>query len=313
MLDIRVTAPHDLAETVRAHLGADPTVANLAVVPGAALDGTGDVLLFELARENADEIIGWLKQAGVPQAGSIVVSEVLTVVSDAAVAAEVAAPGHPADGVLWVQLEDQSREDARWSFSFFIFLLLATLIAGVGRVLDQPILIIGAMVVGPEFAAVAALCYGVVRRVPRIVAGAASTLVGGFAVCAVIAWAVWAIVYAAGGITYLQATTGPATDFIIAPDVWSFVIALLAGIAGVLSLTSSKSAALVGVFISITTVPAVGTIGLTAAVGAWRETLSALLQLGINVAGLLVAGVATLFVQLHLGRAVLRAVRARRA
>jgi len=113
-------------------------------------------------------------------------------------------------------------------------------------------------------------------------------------------------VYAAGGITYAQATTGPQTDFIISPDGWSFVIAVLAGIAGVLSLTSPKSAALVGVFISITTVPAVGTIGVTAAVGAWHEAGSALVQLAVNVAGLLVAGVVTLLVQLHVGPALRR-------
>jgi uncharacterized membrane protein len=70
----------------------------------------------------------------------------------------------------------------------------------------------------------------------------------------------------------------------------------------VLSLTTAKSAALVGVFISITTVPAVGAIGLTLAVGAWDEALGAGVQLLVNVAGLLVAGVVTLFVQLHLGR-----------
>jgi uncharacterized membrane protein len=40
------------------------------------------------------------------------------------------------------------------------------------------------------------------------------------------------------------------------PDRWSLLVAVLAGIAGVLSLTSAKSGALVGVFISVTTVPA---------------------------------------------------------
>lgn len=305
MLDVRVTAPRDLVEEVRSRLAQDPTVANLVHLP-AAVGGGADVLMFELARENANATMRMLRHVGVPQAGSVVVRDALTVLSDAADAAERAAPGHPADGVLWAQLADQSREDARWSWSFFTFLLLATLIAGVGRLLDQPILIIGAMVVGPEFAPVAALCYAVVRRRPLVARGALGTLLGGFAACAAIAWAVWAIVDAAGWITVEQATTGPLTEFIIAPDVWSFVIAVLAGVAGVLSLTSSKSAALVGVFISITTVPAVGTVGLTAAVGAWDEMWSALLQLAVNLLGLLVAGVVTLLVQLHVGRAVAR-------
>jgi len=313
MLTVRVTAPHQLAETIRETLAAEPTVSNVALVPGTALDGEGDLVFFELARENANNVMRMLRHAGVPAVGSIVVTDPLAVVSDAAAAAERAAPGHPADGVLWAQLADSSREDSRPSWSFFAFLLLATLIAGIGRLLDQPILIIGAMVVGPEFAPIAAICYAIVRRKRGIAGMASMTLFGGFALCALVAWAIWAVVYALGLITFEQATTGPLTDFIISPDGWSFVIALLAGIAGVLSLTTAKSSALVGVFISITTVPAVGTIGLTLAVGAWDEAWSALLQLLVNIAGLMVAGVATLWVQLHVGRRLGRRLAARRA
>lgn len=302
VLSVRVTAPHDTVQRLLPVLSDDATVSGLVVLPGAALDGGSDVVLFELARENANNVMRTLRHAGVPESGSIVVFEPLTVVSDAADAAERAAPGHPADGVLWAQLADRAREDARPSWSFFAFLLLATLIAGIGRVLDQPILIIGAMVVGPEFAPIAATCYAIVRRRRGIAGLAMLTLLGGFVASAVIAWAVWAIAYGAGWITVEQATAGPLTEFIVKPDVWSFVIALLAGIAGVLSLTTSKSSALVGVFISITTVPAVGAIGLTLAVGAWDEAWAAAVQLVLNIAGLLIAGIVTLFVQLQVGR-----------
>jgi uncharacterized hydrophobic protein (TIGR00271 family) len=316
MLTVRVTAPREIAEDVCRRLRDEPTVADIVYVAGAAVDGAGDLIHFELARENANNVIRLLRHAGVPADGSIVVSEPIAVISDAAESAERAAPGHPADGVLWAQLADRSREDARPSWSFFAFLLLATLIAGIGRILDQPILIIGAMVVGPEFAPIAAICYAIVRRKRGIVGMASITLFGGFLLSAVASWAIWATVYAMGLITFEQATTGPLTEFIISPDAWSFVIALLAGIAGVLSLTTSKSSALVGVFISITTVPAVGTIGVTLAVGAWDEALSALVQLAINLAGLFVAGIATLWVQLKVGRRIglrLEARRERRA
>ena len=68
------------------------------------------------------------------------------------------------------------------------------------------------------------------------------------------------------------------------------MIALLAGVAGVLSLTTSKSGPLVGVFISVTTVPAVGTIALCIGTGIWSEVGGAALQLGINLLGMVIAG-----------------------
>ncbi|AZS35485.1 hypothetical protein CVS47_00077 [Microbacterium lemovicicum] len=313
MLSVRVTLPASLRAPIERDLRSDPAVADLAVIPGAALDGAGDLLVFDVAREGANGVMRMLRKAGVPREGSVVVSEPVAMLSDAADLAERVTPGHPADGVVWAQLADRSREDSRPSWSFLTFLLLATLIAGIGRLLDQPILIIGAMVVGPEFAPIAAISYAVVRA-RRGIAGAASlTLFGGFAVCGLVAWGVWAIVYATGAFSFAQATTGPQTQFIVSPDGWSFVIAILAGIAGVLSLTSSKSSALVGVFISITTVPAVGTLSLTLAVGAWEEAGASLVQLVLNLAGLLIAGTATLFVQLRVGRWVSDRVRERRA
>ena len=94
-----------------------------------------------------------------------------------------------------------------------------------------------------------------------------------------------------------DAARGELTAFIVQPDIWSFVIAMLAGVAGVLSLTTSKSGPLVGVFISVTTIPSIGTIALCLGTGVWSEVDDAALQLGLNILGLLVAGTVTLLVQ----------------
>lgn len=48
--------------------------------------------------------------------------------------------------------------------------------------------------------------------------------------------------------------------------------------------------------------PAAATIALTIAVGAWDEAAASAIQLGLNLLGLLIAGVATLAVQLAIGR-----------
>jgi uncharacterized hydrophobic protein (TIGR00271 family) len=89
----------------------------------------------------------------------------------------------------------------------------------------------------------------------------------------------------------------PATYFITHPDRWSLVVAVLAGVAGMLSLTSARSGALVGVFISVTTVPAAGAMALGLALGDAREFGEATTQLAVNVAGILAAALVTLVVQ----------------
>lgn len=297
MLSVRVVASSALCDAVVERLQDDPAVVDIVLVRGAAVSDGGDLLMFDVAREGADVVIHHLHDLAVDQVGSISITEPLVVMSRAATEAEARAPGHPDDGVVWAQVESRARRSASGSWSFFVFLTIACLIAGVGRYLDQPILIIGAMVVGPEFAPVAAICLAIARRRPGLAGPAAVTLTLGFAAAFAISLAVWAIAAQAGVVDTTKATTGDLTEFIVKPDAWSFVVALLAGCVGVLSLTASQSSALVGVFISITTVPAVATAGLTVAVGAWGEAGASLLQLAINLAGLVIAGTLTLAVQ----------------
>jgi uncharacterized hydrophobic protein (TIGR00271 family) len=153
------------------------------------------------------------------------------------------------------------------------------------------------MVVGPEFSPVAAVCVGLARPRLSLLPRALGTLVAGFTVAVAVSAPLWSLAHLVGLATRSDAATGPQTDFIVHPDIWSFLIALLAGTAGVLALTTSKSGPLVGVFISVTTVPAVGTVGLCIGVGVWSEIPGALAQLGINLVGLVLAGTVTLLVQ----------------
>src|SRR5215207_5563161 len=60
-------------------------------------------------------------------------------------------PANRPDAVVWEQLEQSAGEETRLSITYLCFMIVATMIAGIGVMLDQPILIVGAMVVGPEF------------------------------------------------------------------------------------------------------------------------------------------------------------------
>lgn len=74
-------------------------------------------------------------------------------------------------------------------------------------------------------------------------------------------------------------------------------MALLAGTAGVLALATDKTSAMVGVFISVTTVPAAGNLALGLAIFDTAEITGSAAQLAMNLAGMIIAGVLTLVVQ----------------
>jgi uncharacterized hydrophobic protein (TIGR00271 family) len=310
VLHLQLRVPDGRLDRVVALLTGDDTVTNVAVFPDGYRKPPGALVLADVAREGANPVVAALRALDLHHAGSIMISEPGTLFSDATEAAEKAAPGEPDDGIVWDVVENRVRHDSRLTWAYLSFLTLATLIAGAGRLLDQPILIVGAMVVGPEFSPVAAICVALARPRLALLPAATRTLVLGFAVAIAVTTPLWWLGHVAGLVSAQDAATGELTEFIIKPDAWSFVIALLAGIAGVLSLTTSKSGPLVGVFISVTTVPAVGTIALCLGTGVWSEVGGAAVQLGVNILGMLVAGTATLWAQRVVWSRVHRGARA---
>ncbi|MGZ4437844.1 MAG: DUF389 domain-containing protein [Nocardioides sp.] len=297
MLHLQLRVPEHLTDRVLDLLSTDETVTNVACVPGGYTKPPGALVIADVAREGANPVVAALRDLDLHHVGSIMLSEPSTILSDATEAAEQAAPGDPDDGVVWDIVENRVRTESKLTWSFCSFLTLATLIAGAGRLLDQPILIIGAMVVGPEFSPVAAICLALARPRMSLLPRAVRTLVLGFALAILIATPLWWLGTRGGLVDPHAVSSGNLTSFIIHPDVWSFLIAMLAGVAGVLSLTTSKSGPLVGVFISVTTVPAVGTIALCLGAGVWSEVAGAALQLGINLLGMVMSGTLALLVQ----------------
>jgi uncharacterized hydrophobic protein (TIGR00271 family) len=273
-------------------------VVNVIHLEGASLKPRGDVILCDVAREDASLVIDALRRLGLGEQGSIAVEEVDSSISDLAVGAELAARGSPADAVVWEEVEARTSESAELSFSFLAFMVLATLIAACGIMTDSQILIIGAMVVGPEFGPLAGVAVAVVQRRLDLARRSLTALAVGFPVAIGASLLLTLVLRALGPAPdELSAVGHPATLFISDPNTFSVIVALLAGITGVLSLTTAKSGALVGVLISVTTIPAAANVGVAAAYGDWSEVSGALAQLVINLLCLIAAGVATLTIQ----------------
>lgn len=310
-MSLRLIVPPDRTERVTARLAEDSRTTNLVLVPGGGIRPAGDVVQCEVTREAVSDVLDFVRSEGLYEDGSVVLGDVVSAPSRNARATEHAAPGAPGDAIVWDAVVDGAYGEVRGSWAYYAFLTLATAIAAVAVVTDSSILVVGAMVVGPEFGVVAALAVGLAARRGALVGGAALLLVKGF-VFAIAATVVLALLARAVGWVELGDVTGerPLTGFIWRPDRWSAVVAVLAGCAGVLSQTAGRSNALVGVFISVTTVPAAGDIALSLALWAPEHLLGATSQLGINLLGMTVAGVVTLLVQRAATRVLHRRVHA---
>ena len=272
MLRLRVSTTAALSDEVVETLENDEAVSGLAVLRGASVRPQGDLIVADVAREGVNEIVDRLRGLGVQQQGTITVEPVQTWLSQHAFDAERRTPGSGADAVVWAEVTQRAYEDSELNWTYLSFMTLATLIASVAIVLDSQILIIGAMVLGPEFVPIAALGLALVRRRRTLFGRALRTLLVGFATSILVTTALALAARAAGWVE--AADIGghrPQTHFIYSPDRWSFVVAVVAAAAGVLSLTSAKVGGLSGVFISVTTVPASGNVALGLAFGVWDE------------------------------------------
>lgn len=291
LVHFRLTTPADLSEPVcRLLLGPD-WVTNVTRQSGVSLQPVGDLVECDVAREKAGEVLDALRDLGLSARGGIVLTTPTGTPFDEADRLEASAPGHPDDAVIWDSVEAQAETGAVPTVSFMIFLVLAVALASIAVITDSAVLVVGAMVVGPEFGAIAAASVGLVLGRWGLVLRSLRLLVLSFAF-AVAVVTVFALIARAGGLIGVEEVTRPRpnTGFIWHPDAWSFIVALLAGAAGVLALAIEKTATMVGVFISVTTVPAAGNLALGLAVGDPGEIGGSLAQLGANVVGMLIAG-----------------------
>jgi len=313
-MHLRLIVPPDRTTRVLDTLVADDRVTSVVMLPGAAHRPAGDVIECDVTREATSDILSWLKKQGLYDEGSVALTEVGATPSRNARATEKAAPGAPDDAVIWDAVIDHAYSEAAGSWSYYTFLTLATMIAAVAVITDSSILVVGAMVVGPEFGVVAALAVGIALRAGRLSLRAITQLFKGFLLAIALTVLAALLARAVGWIDTADVTAArPLTGFIWRPDRWSAVVAVLAGCAGVLSQTAGRSNALVGVFISVTTVPAAGDLALSIALWAPEQIAGSAAQLGINLVGMTVAGVVTLLLQRQIWRFYLRHGRGKRS
>ena len=295
LVHFRLTVPDDLSEQVSDVLVSGECVTNVTVQAGACVEPEGDLVECDVAREKAGVVLHRLNELGLAERGGIVLTAPLSTPFAAASRLDALAPGHPDDAVIWESVEATAEDGAQPTVSYLVFLVLAVILAAIAVITDSAVLVVGAMVVGPEFSAIAAASVGIVFARWGLVGRSLRHLVLSFAFAIGVVALLALLARFTGAIDPEMVTKPrPNTGFIWQPDMWSFVVALVAGAAGVLALAIEKTSTMVGVFISVTTVPAAGNLALGLALWQRTEIVGSLEQLGANIAGMLIAGVLVL-------------------
>ncbi|MFF1719081.1 DUF389 domain-containing protein [Streptomyces sviceus] len=298
MLHLRLITPAEKTDDVVRLIERTVGTTHLVVMPGVARNPVGDVVTCDVAREAGDELLTELQRLGLDNTGSIAVENIDLSLSKRADKAEAEAPGEGADAVLWEHLTEATHEESTLSATYLAFITLATMIAACGVVLDNAVLIVGAMAVGPEFGPLAGISTSIVQRAPRLALRSLIALLVGFAAAMVVTVGFSLFMDALDLFSKDQLEADrPQTGFVYAPDAFSFIVAVLAGAAGTLSLTSAKSGALVGVAISVTTVPAAANAAVALSYGDTEQTWGSTEQLLLNLLGIILAGTVTLLLQ----------------
>jgi uncharacterized hydrophobic protein (TIGR00271 family) len=298
MIHLRIVTRGGKTEGALELLERSESVCNLVHLAGAARNPPGDVILADVAREDASVVISELKDLGIAHDGAISLEEIDTQISEHAARAVERARGAPSDAVVWEEVEARTNENVELSGTFLVFFVVAALIAAIGIYQDSPILIVGAMVVGPEFGPLAGFCVAAVNKRRELALRSALALAVGFPLAIAVVYLATILFKALGLFEDGFTQEGHGLSNIIAqPDFFTFFVAACAGAAGMLSLSTAKSGALIGVLISVTTIPAASNIGVAAAYQDWSSWRGSIEQLAINLGSIILAGSAVLYVQ----------------
>ncbi len=301
---VRLVSAPDRTDVLLETLASDPGVSSLVVLPGAARRPGGDAVQFDVRPGSANSVFRQLKSLTGAQREAVAVEYVDATLGEAPAPASKHFVVQRDVAPVWELVEARIRSDAVYAPSFYILLAIAGLIGAVGILTNSQILVVGAMVVGPEYNAIISVALGIDQRARRPVLRGLLALLVGFAAAMVVTLLFGLAIRWSGHTPGLyEAGVRPVSDLINNPNLFSVVVAVLAGIVGVVSLTEARASALIGVFISVTTIPAAADVGLSLAYSSWGEARGSAFQLLLNVVLLIAVGAAALRLQRVIWRA----------
>jgi len=291
MLQLRIFGASKVIASVSRHLEAIPGSAH--VILTADGDSGKSLVTADLDEDAVDPALAQVQRLGVPD------DDVMLLRLDAI---GPAAAQRPLASVMWADLLSQAGANARPFARYLVFMAAAGVIAAFGVIYANSTLIVGAMAISPDLLPITAAATALVLDRWALAGRALATLLVGLGFASVVGGVMTFVLNALKLLpTGLEPNQTGFLDGLVTVNISTPLVALAAGVAGILALETRASSA-VGVAISVTTIPAAAMLGVAAGLGKTSQALGALGVLGINVAMMLVGGSLTLIAQRAMGR-----------
>ena len=161
-------------------LACDPGVSSVVVLPGAVRRPDGDAVQFDVRSGSANSVFRQLRTFTGGHGNAVAVEYVDATLGEQPAPASKHFVVQRDVAPVWELVEARIHSDAVYAPSFYILLAIAGLIGAVGILTNSQILIVGAMVVGPEYNAIMGVALGLDKQARRPVLRGLLALLFGF-------------------------------------------------------------------------------------------------------------------------------------
>jgi uncharacterized hydrophobic protein (TIGR00341 family) len=280
---VQITIPAGKRETLLSTL--DDEGVDYVVTDETSGREYAGVAHIPLPTNAVEPVLDSLREAGLDDSSYTVVMEANTVVSRKFEQLEAEyAEEKDEDQIARDELVAAADSLAPSTRTYVIMTVVSALIATAGLLLDSPAVVVGSMVIAPLVGPAMAASVGTVVDDREMFARGLRLQIAGLLLAIGTAFVFAFAVREINLIPPLADVTAiPEVRERVAPDFLSLIIAIGAGIAGIVSLTTGVSAALVGVMISVALIPPAATVGIGLAWGQPMVSFSSAVLVLVNV------------------------------
>ena len=269
---------------------------DFAMTEESSKSNYSDVVYIPAESERVEEIVDKLRDVGVEREGYMLITDVETIVSEQFEEKKEEEADNGDERISRDELRTKAQNLSRSTPNYLALTIISAIVATAGLLQDSAAVVVGSMVIAPLIGPAMASCVGTVINDDDLFWEGIRSQTIGLSV-AVLSAVVFAVGY--------RLLLAPELELLIIqqiaerahPGLLALAVALGAGTAGALALTSGADEALVGVMIAVALMPPAASVGLGVAYLDPRLAFGASVLVMVNLLSINAAGIVTIWIK----------------